>query len=283
MAPIRGSAVSVVVQISDPHFGTERAPVVEALVALVQQLAPELVVMSGDITQRARRAEFDAARTFADRLAPAPLLVVPGNHDLPLFDVLARCFAPYAQYRRVFGPELEPLHRSADWLVIGVKTTRRWRHKNGQVSATQVERVAQLLQTATPAQMRMVVVHQPVAVLRPADAPDLLVGHEAAVRCWASAGADVVAGGHIHLPYVLPLHAVHAGLARNLWCVQAGTAVSSRVRSEAGNSVNVLRHGAREGGGRDGVVERWDYMPVQHRFERTQQHLLDLGGPVADG
>ena len=103
--------MSCLVQISDPHFGTERALVVEALVDLVHQLAPEHVLLSGDITQRATVAEFAAARAFVDRLAPARVLAIPGNHDVPLFDPVARLCWPYARYQQAFGDDL--LHRHA--------------------------------------------------------------------------------------------------------------------------------------------------------------------------
>lgn len=270
--------MSVLLQISDTHFGTERPAVVEALLAFARDLAPTLVVLSGDITQRARPAQFAAARAFCDRLA-APLLTIPGNHDIALFDLVARLWQPYARYQRAFGPVLEPAYEDDDWLVLGVRTTRRWRHKHGQVSPQQVEQVAARLCRAGPAQMRVVVVHQPVAVPAPDQAHNLLRGHALALRRWAEAGADAVLGGHIHLPYVLPLHLHQAGLARRIWCVQAGTAVSSRVRREAGNSVNVLRHG--HGDGSAAEVERWDYDGVQGRFARVARLVLDLdrGGP----
>jgi 3',5'-cyclic AMP phosphodiesterase CpdA len=271
--------MTALLQISDPHFGTERPAVVEALVRLAHEAAPELIVLSGDITQRATRDEYAAARAFADRLGPAPLLAIPGNHDVPLFNLAARLFDPYANHRHAFGDELEPEHRSANWFVVSVKTTRRWRHKDGEVSVAQIERVAQRLQQATAAQMRVVVVHQPVAVPSEKDASDLLHGHEAAVRRWAAAGADAIVGGHIHLPYVMPLHESHAGLARRAWCVQAGTAVSSRVRHEAGNSVNLLRHDAGGAHGpRRARVERWDYVPANDRFVQIAAHELNLSG-----
>lgn len=264
--------MSALLQISDTHFGTERPAVVEALVALSRQLAPALVVLSGDITQRATRAQFTAARAFCDRLS-APLLAIAGNHDIPLFNPLARLLWPYARHQRAFGPALEPVHDDAHWLVLGVKTTRRWRHQHGQVSLAQIERVAARLRLATPMQMRVVVVHQPVAMPPQADARDLLRGHAQAVQSWAEAGADVVLGGHIHLPYVLPLHAQRSALARRLWCVQAGTAVSSRVRPEAGNSVNVLRHGD---AARAAHVERWDFDAAQQAFVLATRQTLAL-------
>ena len=240
--------MSVVLQVSDPHFGTERAPVVEALVALAQRERPALVVLSGDITQRARPAQFRAARAFADRLG-APLLAIPGNHDLPLFDLVSRLLRPYGRFKATFGADLEPVFASDGLLVIGVNTTRIARHENGEVDAAQIERVAARLAAATPAQLRVVVVHQPAEVLRAADEHDRLIGHAAALARWAEAGADIVMGGHIHLPYVLPI----TGVARALWVVQAGTAVSERVREGMPNSVNLLRWD-----GRGVRVEQWD-------------------------
>jgi 3',5'-cyclic AMP phosphodiesterase CpdA len=97
--------VSVLLQISDPHFGTEQPPVVEALVTLVRQQRPDLLVLSGDITQRARPAQFQAARAFTQRLG-VPLLALPGNHDIPLFDLWARLRHPYAQHMAAFGDDL---------------------------------------------------------------------------------------------------------------------------------------------------------------------------------
>ena len=247
-------------QISDTHFGTENPPVLRALLALARELAPEVVVWSGDITQRATRAQFAAARAFAQQLAPSPVLAIPGNHDIPLLDVATRLAAPYARHREAFGPVLEPTHISPAWRIVGVNTTRPWRHRHGQVSPQQVEAVARRLQQgATDAQIRVVVVHQPVAVARPQDAIHLLRGGPVAVRRWVQAGADIIMGGHIHLPYVLPLPPAQAGSPPHAWCVQAGTAISTRIRAEAGNSVNVLRHGSSPHGGTCAIVERWDY------------------------
>ena len=254
--------MSVLLQISDTHFGTERPQIVEALVVLAAQQRPDLVVLSGDITQRARPAQFRAAKAFVHRLG-APVLAIPGNHDIALFDLWERLTRPYARYAAVFGPELEPVHSSHDLLVIGVNTTRPWRHKNGEVGRAQIERVARRLAAASPQQLRVVVVHQPAAVAEARDRPNLLRGHEAAARAWAAAGADVVMGGHIHLPYTMALQ--RSG--RPLWVVQAGTAVSSRTRPGVPNSVNIVRWGGAEAvaGCR---IERWDFTHPDQAFVR---------------
>ena len=267
--------MSVVLHISDTHFGTEQPRVVEALVALAAQQRPDLVVLSGDITQRARPAQFRAAKAFVDRLG-APVVAVPGNHDIALFDLWARFTRPYARYARAFGSELEPVHAAPDLLVVGVNTTRAWRHKHGEVSAAQIDRVASLLTAASARQLRVVVVHQPAAVTRAEERVNLLRGHQAALQAWSAAGADLVLGGHIHLPYTL----AQQGLARRLWVVQAGTAVSSRIRLEAPNSVNILRWGASSGArgeraragaeaGKDCLIEQWDFARQEHAFART--------------
>jgi 3',5'-cyclic AMP phosphodiesterase CpdA len=264
--------MSVLLHISDTHFGTEQPQVLEALVALAAQQRPDLVVLSGDITQRARPTQFRAAKAFAERLG-APVLAIPGNHDVPLFDLWSRLTRPYARYATAFGAELEPVHTSPNWLVIGVNTTRAWRHKNGEVSPEQIDRVARRLSAATPGQLRLVVVHQPMAVTQASDRPNLLRGHTEAQRVWSAAGADVVMGGHIHLPYTLALH----GWARRLWVVQAGTAVSSRTRPGVPNSVNILRWGEAAGApgdpppaqtepGRHCHIEQWDFAREAQAF-----------------
>lgn len=266
----------MLLHISDPHFGTERPQVLEALLRLAHAQQPLQVVLSGDITQRARRVQFRAARRFVERLGAARVLVIPGNHDIPLFNLVARALWPYANYTRALGTDLEPVHDSPLCLVIALNTTRAHRHTNGEVSAQQVERVAQRLLRARPEQLRIVVVHQPVAVPRESDAHDLLRGHSDAVARWAQAGADMVMGGHIHLPYVLPLHERRADLARRIWAVQAGTAVSQRVRGDVPNSVNLLRWGGALPERRC-VVERWDYSARIDAFTPVVSTALDTG------
>lgn len=268
--------MGALLQISDPHFGTERPGVVEALSRLVDRQAPEVVVLSGDITQRATERQFQAARTFLARWEGVPTLAIPGNHDIPLFNLAARIFAPYARYRRTFGGELEPVFASPRWLVVCVNTTRAYRHKDGEVSPAQVERVAGWLRKAAPEQLRVVVVHHPVAVMDASDRRNLLHGREAALRGWAAAGADLIMGGHIHVPYVLSLPVPTGGSERSWWAVQAGTAVSTRVRREAGNSVNLVRYGG-TGPPRRCVVERWDYSAHADGFRCCRADSLLCG------
>ncbi|HET6432736.1 metallophosphoesterase [Dyella sp.] len=261
----------MLLHISDPHFGTERPEVVDALLRLAGQLQPERVILSGDITQRARAAQFAAAREFVDAL-PAPALVIPGNHDIPLFNLWARLVSPYAGFRCAFGPALECEWSTPQWLVIALNTTRWWRHKDGEVSGSQCRRVAQRLRQAAPGQVRVVVTHQPLLAIRENDVANLLHGHAQVAPAWTEAGADLLLGGHIHLPYVRPLRKAYPQLSRESHVVQAGTAVSRRVRGDVPNSVNVLR---REGAA-DCVVERWDYDSAEGRFMLHGRHALPV-------
>ncbi|MEJ8839316.1 metallophosphoesterase family protein [Ramlibacter sp. AN1133] len=270
--------MTVILHLSDTHFGTEEGPVVAAVQALVRQERPTAVIWSGDITQRARRAQFAAAGAFRDSLAVDHVLTLPGNHDIPLYNVAARLFAPYRGYSRVFGHDLEPELEFADVLVIGVNTTRPERHKDGEVSPRQIKRVSDRLRSARREQLRIVVTHQPACVTRPQDEKDRLHGGEEAVQAWSRAGADLVLGGHIHLPYVSDVCARAKGAPRTMYCVQAGTAFSHRVRHNTPNSVNLIRWSTPSPGEpRSCKVERWDYDLADNRFEMTHPYELKLG------
>ena len=262
-------------QISDMHFGTEQPPVVQALRAMAIAQRPDVLVVSGDITQRAREAQFRNARQFCDSLQVAQMLALPGNHDIPLLNLFSRALRPYAAYLRWFGPTLEPAISLPSLCLIGVKTTRRWRHKNGEVSDRQIADVSTRLRQASAGQLRVVVVHQPVHVLRDSDEHDRLRNWQPALQAWSAAGADIVMGGHIHLPYVCEMPAQTGGLVRRLWCVQAGTAVSSRIRQEAPNSVNLIDYRPENGLG-GCRVERWDFDATSASFAPVKVTPLAL-------
>ena len=233
--------MSVVLQVSDTHFGTERPEVVEALVDLAAQLKPDLIVLSGDLTQRARDSEFAAFRAFVARLLPAPCLAVPGNHDIPLFDLVTRLTRPFGAYAASCGQVLEPSCSLPDLFITGVNSVRPWRHKQGCLGAVQVEAVAQRLRRAGPSVMRVVVVHHPLDVAYGLDPRDIVLGAADAVSAWAGAGADLVMSGHVHLPLCRALAVRYGPRAGRCWVAVAGTAVSGRTRRGWPNSVNVLR------------------------------------------
>ena len=173
--------MTLLLQISDTHFGTERPAVMDALKRLSDARRPDVVMLSGDITQRATEEQFAAARAYLDRLGIARRLVIPGNHDIPLYNLPARLLSPYGHMRTAFDGPLEPVFESDDLLLIGLKSTRRWRRENGEVSNAQIDRVAERLARATPTQWRIVVTHQPVCVTQSKDDKNLLRNRERAV------------------------------------------------------------------------------------------------------
>ena len=261
-------------QISDPHFGTEQLPVVTALLEFVKAQAPDLVLLSGDITQRARRNQFAAAGRFVKQLS-CPVLAVPGNHDIPLYNLAARFINPYGNFQRVFGSNLEPEFETDEVLVIGINSTRASRHKNGEVSPEQVARVIQRLRQAKPEQLRVIMQHHPVKAVAESDTANLLIGREHAVPAWVDAGLDLLVGGHIHLPYVWPIYGQAGETGRKGWTAQAGTALSSRVRGDIPNSVNLISHSL-DNGKHQCAVERWDYSSQAQAFAQVLVTDLEL-------
>ncbi len=269
--------MSILLHISDTHFGTETPAVVSALEAFVRERRPDVLVFSGDMTQRARASEFAAARRMVEAFDLPNMLALPGNHDIPLFNVLARAAFPYKAYLESFGPRLDPVMDTDDFLVVGVNTTRASRHKDGEVSREQIGQVAQRLKQARPRQLRVVVTHQPAAVVRDEDEKDRLHGADDALQAWSAAGADLVLGGHIHLPYIADLLQMPRPVPRAMWCVQAGTAVSTRLRHDTCNSVNLVHwQPVPVGQPRKCQVERCDYSAKDGWFATQTVNELAL-------
>lgn len=262
-------------QISDPHFGTEQTLVVEALASLVKSQQPEFAIWSGDITQRARHTQFASAKAFSDRLAIPHLLAVPGNHDIPLFNFIARIFYPYSGYKRAFGNNLEPIFESEELLIICLNTTRPWRHKNGELSQKQIDHVAQKVKKANPSQLRIVVTHQPISIESEKDEENLLIGYDHALKSWSNAGVDMVLGGHIHRPHAHKMANHFGPIAGNMWSIQAGTAVSYRIRDGIPNSVNLIRYSI-ENQKRSCIVERWNFDNTTQQFQVNNKDNIEL-------
>ncbi len=224
--------------LSDLHFGRVDAALVEPLLTAAHAFAPDLVVISGDFTQRARRREYRAARTFLSRM-PKPQLVVPGNHDIPLWDVVRRFVSPLGRYRHYISPDLMPFYEDDEIAVLGINTARSLTRKYGRINQRQVAEAGQALARARPEAVKVVVTHHPFDV--PAGSHSRLVGRAVmAMEGLARAGVDLLLAGHLHLH--------HTGLTAQRYqieghsalVVQAGTTISTRGRGEA-NSFNVLR------------------------------------------
>jgi 3',5'-cyclic AMP phosphodiesterase CpdA len=238
--------MTTLVHLSDLHFGTEQPDVVAALEARLVALRPTLVAVSGDLTQRATVPQFERARAFLDRLHAAGMqtLVVPGNHDLPLWAVGERLARPLARYRRHVGTELCPAWSDDSLVVQGLNSARRLTGKNGRISAEQARLVARTFSVPPlrDPRLRVVVVHHPLLALPWGPGGRELPrvhGAAAALDTFVACGVHLVLSGHHHRR--------HAGEAvaartpdRSLLVVQAATATSRRTRDGHGNGFNVL-------------------------------------------
>jgi len=142
--------------LSDPHFGRIERATVRALIATVTEARPDIVVVSGDLTQRAKEREFQEARQFLDAL-PSPQIVVPGNHDVPLYNILARALKPLRNYQRYISNELEPFYCDDEIAIIGVNTARSLTLKNGRISHQQVVRSCARLEACGENRTRIIV------------------------------------------------------------------------------------------------------------------------------
>ncbi|MET0625912.1 MAG: metallophosphoesterase family protein [Pyrinomonadaceae bacterium] len=228
-----------IVHLSDLHFGRIDAGLVEPLIEAVNATQPTLVVVSGDLTQRARSQQFKEARAFLDRL-PGPQVVVPGNHDVPLYDVIERFARPLDKYRRYISEEVEPVYEDEAMIVAGVNTARSMTRKFGRVNERQVAALRERLCKYPDDVLKVVVTHHPFDVAAGADEREIVGRAEMAMEALAACGADLLLAGHMHVSQTGRTAERYRIHGHSALFVQAGTATSTRGRGEA-NSFNVIR------------------------------------------
>jgi 3',5'-cyclic AMP phosphodiesterase CpdA len=222
--------MKTIAHISDLHFGTEIPEVTQGLIADLRLLRPSVTVVSGDLTQRARRRQFAAARDFLAQL-PRPQLVVPGNHDVPLYDVVRRFAAPLVRYRHFISPDLDPTFADDEIFVAGCNTARSFTWKNGRLSLEQIEGLGRRLSQAG-LRHKVIVTHHPF-IPPPNDVGITLVGRAArAIPLLDEWNVDLLLAGHLHQGYAGDIRAHYPAARRAVIAAQAGTATSGRTRTE---------------------------------------------------
>ena len=228
-----------IVHLSDLHFGRIDAKLMLPLTDLIHSINPDLLVVSGDLTQRARHAQFKEARQFLDTFS-MPQIIVPGNHDIPLHNLFNRFLRPLNRYRRHIGADVEPVYIDDEIAVIGMNTARSLTFKNGHVNTQQIARLRAHLLPLGRHRIKIIVTHHPFDFPTHIGNKNLVGGAKIAMENFAKCGADMLLSGH--------LHASHAGSTAERYpindyaalMVQAGTATSTRGRGET-NSFNVVR------------------------------------------
>ncbi|MGH9931539.1 MAG: metallophosphoesterase family protein [Pyrinomonadaceae bacterium] len=248
-----------IVHLSDIHFGRVNAHVIPPLIEAITKVNPDLVAVSGDLTQRARSRQFAEARAFLDRL-PNPQIVVPGNHDVPLHNVFARFAQPLSKYRHYITNDLRPFYHDEEIAVLGVNTARSLTIKRGRINKGQVAWMRERLSDLNPEVVRIVVTHHPFDLPEGHHERHLVGRAHMAMETLAHSGADLFLAGHLHVSHTTHSATRYKIKGHSALVVQAGTAASARGRGEE-NSFNVVRID------RPYIaVERFEWQPAQETF-----------------
>ena len=230
----------MLLHLSDLHFGTERPECIRAIQKFCIELQPEVVVVSGDLTQRAKFREFLACKQFLESLK-IPYFVVPGNHDIPLYHLWNRAFRPFGLYQLFFG-SLENTLVTQHFYLIGMNSIRRRYHTRGSISLEQIQKVDQQLMQAPANKLKIIVSHQPFYTAKEnhhlKDCPAL---GQFAIQEWGKHQLYALLHGHLHLVAVYDLNQeFELNLSQAVYEVHAGTAISSRLHKNIPNSFNVI-------------------------------------------
>ncbi len=247
------------VHLSDIHFGRVDYAVVDAVVKKINEIKPSLVVVSGDLTQRARSVQFQEARAFLDSL-PKPQIVVPGNHDIPMHNVFARFAAPLDKYKRYITDDLQPFYADEEIAVVGINTARSLTVKDGRINETQIARIREKMCFLPDDIVKIIVTHHPFDLPEGFGENDIVGRSKLAMKTLAECGADVFLAGHMHISHTGNTATRYKIAGHSALVIQAGTATSTRGRGEA-NSFNVIRvEKARL------IVERLEWQTEQKHF-----------------
>lgn len=227
--------MTTLIHISDLHFGREVPAVVEGLLESITKAKPDHIIVSGDLTQRARAGQYKKGVQFLKRL-PAPYLIIPGNHDLPLFNLVKRFRHPWGNWNAFVSREMAPVIRGDDFVAAGVNTARRWAtlldQTRGRISPAQTDSAVAHLQTAPDSHLRLLVAHHPFWLPENLQHRHLVGGRDRALAAFRKVGVDMILSGHLHVAFRQPF--------QGILIVHAGTGTSNRYHSQA-NSFNIIR------------------------------------------
>ena len=223
------------VHMSDLHFGRDRPELLEPLRQAVNGLRPDLIVISGDLTQRATDLQFAGAAAFIHGLT-SPVITIPGNHDIPLHNLFLRIFLPWRRYRRWIAAEQEPKFSDSEIVVIGVNTVNRFAWQQGWLRTRAIRKICTEFVGEGGLRTRVVVVHHPLEHVLD-DNKRLMRNAGLGLKALSDCGTDLVLSGHLHSWRAGPFAVVEG--RRSALQVHAGTSLSNRLRGEI-NDFNLL-------------------------------------------
>lgn len=267
--------MTTIVHMSDLHFGPPYVPRVgEALLRATEAIQPDIIVASGDFTQRAKEEQFREARAYLDRLPRVPTVVVPGNHDVPLYRVFERIFSPYRWYREYIAEELDYVLELEGAVIVALNSTAPLRATtNGRIDGPQLDLCRQAFGSVPPGTVKIVVAHHHFAPAPDYEGGQVMPRAKRAMDVFTELDVDLILGGHLHRAYIGNSLDLYPGHDRDhgITIVQSGTSTSrrGRVREREKNSFNVVRVG-------DEVVRITHYMYFEDAsgFASVSRHIF---------
>jgi len=253
-----------IVHLSDLHFGRVNPAILPPLLTFIREVKPDLVAVSGDLTQRARTEEFQAARAFLDSI-PFPQIVVPGNHDVPLLNIFSRFVRRLDRYCRHITDDLAPYFSDDEIAVAGVNTARALTFKDGRINAAQIAGLKARFQMLNDTPTKIVVTHHPFDLPAGARGGRVVGRSRQAMEALAQCGVDLLLAGHFHIAHTGSSTTRFRIPGYSALVVSSGTSTSTRGRGQP-NSLNVIRTDRAQIG-----VECWAWRPERDHFER-QSH-----------
>lgn len=251
-----------IAHLSDPHFGTILPGVREAVLHTVLELKPQAVVITGDITQRARAWQFNEAHRFIQGFQDTPTLVIPGNHDIPLYNLVARLFFPLRNYNHHFKKELPNRLILGETCILGLNSTFRFYSIQGRMD---LEHLRHQLGSVDRNEIKTLILalHHPLDCAKTIDKKNLLTNREQVIKILSEYKVDLVLNGHIHDPFWSLTGQTFKRIEHSTIISLAGTCTSWRTRKNAPNSFNLIE------------IQNEDFHSVKiTRFDKTPDHAF---------